>query len=153
MYTNDTVEQEPKYTYANMTGEGNNENIRTQNTMQTSITSANNGSAPIVAELQLISNILAGFRGDVNNFIGSLLKGVATQNNSNKGITPSTTVKSNELVSNNIDEKVIKEMGDKLLAYVTNVLSTVTNTKLASNVQHTPRILTDTYPLDSSKRG
>lgn len=147
----ESTEQTPVYTYANMTGEGNNENIRTQNAIQNSITTANNGSAPIVAELQLISSILAGFRGDVNNFINTLLQGIPTQGS--KGSTSSTTNKKGELVNNNIDEKVIKDMGDKLLAYVTSALSTVMNSNIPNAVSNIPRILASAYPLNSSKRG
>lgn len=146
----ESTEQTPVYTYANMTGEGNNENIRTQNAIQNSITTANNGSAPVVAELQLISSILAGFRGDVNSFINTLLQGIPTQ--SSKGTTSPTVNKKGELV-NNIDEKAIKDMGDKLLAYVTSALSTVMNTKIPNNVNNTSRALASAYPLNSFKRG
>ena len=146
----ESTEQAPVYTYANMTGEGNNENIRTQNAIQNSITTANNGSAPVVAELQLISSILAGFRGDVNSFINTLLQGIPTQ--SSKGTTSPTVNKKGELV-NNIDEKAIKDMGDKLLAYVTSALSTVMNTKIPNNVNNTSRALASAYPLNSFKRG
>lgn len=148
---NTTTEQSPTYTYTNMTGEGDNKHILTQNAMQSSITGANNGSAPIVAELQLISKILSEFRGDVVGFINTLLAGASSsgkteqprsvnQNNNNAGL----------LTANNVDENTIKDIGDKLLTYVSGVLSAATKSNITSS-RNTSNMLANAYPLSSSK--
>lgn len=148
---NTTTEQTPTYTYTNMTGEGDNKHILTQNAMQSSITGANNGSAPIVAELQLISKILSEFRGDVVGFINTLLAGASSsgkteqprsvnQNNNNAGL----------LTANNVDENTIKDIGDKLLTYVSGVLSAATKSNITSS-RNTSNMLANAYPLSSSK--
>ena len=152
MYTdNKTTEQTPGYTYTNMTGEGDNKHILTQNAMQSSITGANNGSAPIVAELQLISKILSEFRGDVVGFINTLLAGASS---SGKTEQPRSVDLNNNkaglLTANNVDENTIKEIGDKLLTYVSGVISAATKSNITSS-RNTSNMLANTYPLSSSK--
>lgn len=147
----ENAEQTPSYTYTNMTGEGDNKHILTQNAMQSSITGANNGSAPIVAELQLISKILSEFRGDVVGFINTLLTGASS---SGKTEQPRSVGldnnKSGLLTANNVNENTIKEIGDKLLTYVSGIISATTKSSIAAN-RHIPNTLANTYPLSSSK--
>lgn len=152
MYTdNKTTEQTPSYTYTNMTGEGDNKHILTQNAMQSSITGANNGSAPIVAELQLISKILSEFRGDVVGFINTLLAGASSSGKTEqpRSVNPNNN-KAGLLTANNVDENTIKEIGDKLLTYVSGVISTATKSNITSS-RNTSNMLANTYPLSSSK--
>ena len=148
---NTTTEQSPTYTYTNMTGEGDNKHILTQNAMQSSITGANNGSAPIVAELQLISKILSEFRGDVVGFINTLLAGASS---SGKTEQPRSVNQNNNkaglLTANNVDENTIKDIGDKLLTYVSGVISAATKSNITSS-RNTSNILANAYPLSSSK--
>lgn len=148
---NTTTEQTPTYTYTNMTGEGDNKHILTQNAMQSSITGANNGSAPIVAELQLISKILSEFRGDVVGFINTLLAGASS---SGKTEQPRSVNQNNNkaglLTANNVDENTIKDIGDKLLTYVSGVLSAATKSNITSS-RNTSNMLANAYPLSSSK--
>lgn len=139
------------YTYTNMTGEGDNKHILTQNAIQSSITGVNNGSAPIVAELQLISKILSEFRGDVVGFINTLL---ASASNAGKTKQPSSVNSNNNksglLTANNVDENTIKEIGDKLLTYMSDVISASTKSNITSS-KHTSNMLANAYPLSSSK--
>ena len=148
----ENAEQTPSYTYTNMTGEGDNKHILTQNAMQSSIAGANNGSAPIVAELQLISKILSEFRGDVVGFINTLLTGTSS---SGKTEQPRSIGLNNNkpgsITANNVDENTIKEIGDKLLTYVSGIISSTTKSSIAANRQHTSNTLANTYPLSSSK--
>lgn len=139
------------YTYTNMTGEGDNKHILTQNAIQSSITGVNNGSAPIVAELQLISKILSEFRGDVVGFINTLLAGAS---NAGKTKQPSSVNSNNNkvglLTANNVDENTIKEIGDKLLTYMSGVISASTKSNITSS-RNTSNMLANAYPLSSSK--
>lgn len=148
---NTTTEQSPTYTYTNMTGEGDNKHILTQNAMQSSITGANNGSAPIVAELQLISKILSEFRGDVVGFINTLLAGASS---SGKTEQPRSVNQNNNkaglLTVNSVDENTIKDIGDKLLTYVSGVISAATKSNITSS-RNTSNMLANAYPLSSSK--
>ena len=152
MYTdNTTTEQSPAYTYTNMTGEGDNKHILTQNAMQSSITGANNGSAPIVAELQLISKILSEFRGDVVGFINTLLAGASSSGKTEqpRSVNPNNN-KAGLLTANNVDENTIKDIGDKLLTYMSGVINTATKGNVASS-RNTSNMLANAYPLSSSK--
>ena len=148
----ENAEQTPSYTYTNMTGEGDNKHILTQNAMQSSISGANNGSAPIVAELQLISKILSEFRGDVVGFINTLLTGTSssgkTEQSRSIGLNNN---KPGSITANNVDENTIKEIGDKLLTYVSGIISSTTKSSIAASRQHTSNTLANTYPLSSSK--
>ena len=148
----ENAEQTPSYTYTNMTGEGDNKHILTQNAMQSSIAGANNGSAPIVAELQLISKILSEFRGDVVGFINTLLTGTSssgkTEQSRSIGLNNN---KPGSITTNNVDENTIKEIGDKLLTYVSGIISSTTKSSMAASRQHTSNTLANTYPLSSSK--
>ena len=152
MYTDNTVtEQSPTYTYTNMTGEGDNKHILTQNAIQSSITGANNGSAPIVAELQLISKILSEFRGDVVGFINTLLAGASSSGKTEQPRSvDSNKNKAGVLTASKLDENTIKEIGDKLLTYMSGVISGATKGNITSS-RNTSNMLANAYPLSSSK--
>jgi hypothetical protein len=139
------------YTYTNMTGEGDNKHILTQNAIQSSITGVNNGSAPIVAELQLISKILSEFRGDVVGFINTLLAGASDAGKTKRpNSVNSNNNKSGLLTAKNVDENTIKEIGDKLLTYMSGVISASAKSNITSS-KHTSNMLANAYPLSSSK--
>lgn len=139
------------YTYTNMTGEGDNKHILTQNAIQSSITGVNNGSAPIVAELQLISKILSEFRGDVVGFINTLLAGASDAGKTKRpNSVNSNNNKSGLLTAKNVDENTIKEIGDKLLTYMSGVISASAKSNITSS-KHTSNMLANAYPLNSSK--
>lgn len=143
--------QTSSYTYTNMTGEGDNKHILTQNAIQSSITGVNNGSAPIVAELQLISKILSEFRGDVVGFINTLLAGASDAGKTKQpNSVNSNNNKSGLLTAKNVDENTIKEIGDKLLTYMSGVISASAKSNITSS-KHTSNMLANAYPLSSSK--
>ena len=143
--------QTPTYTYTNMTGEGDNKHILTQNAIQSSITGANNGSAPIVAELQLISKILSEFRGDVVGFINTLLAGASSSGKTEQPLSvDSNKNKDGLLTASKLDENTIKEIGDKLLTYMSGVISGATKGNITSS-RNTSNMLANAYPLSSSK--
>lgn len=143
--------QTPTYTYTNMTGEGDNKHILTQNAMQSSIAGANNGSAPIVAELQLISKILSEFRGDVVGFINTLLAGASSSGKTEQPLSvDSNKNKAGLLTASKLDENTIKEIGDKLLTYMSGVISATTKGNITSS-RNTSNMLANAYPLSSSK--
>ena len=132
---------------SNTSTEGNNDNIRTLSAMQTDITNANSGNAPIISELKLISSILAAFKGDVSGFIKMITTnaGLTKTNTANKSTAEIATDK-------NISDEKLNILIDKLNE-LAQLISTSGNPSTAKVPQkyHVRDNYMQGYPLQANK--
>ena len=146
---NSVVEQvkpTPTSVISNTSTEGTNDNIRTLSAMQTDITNANSGNAPIVSELKLISSILSAFKGDVSGFIHMLTNttGLAKTGDTTK---PTTTVTNNKSIS----DEGLRILVDKLNELAQLITTTNPNAARTSPKYHARDDYMQGYPLQTNK--
>ena len=143
-----TAEQPaPASVISNTSTEGTNDNIRTLSAMQTDITNANSGNAPVISELKVISSILAAFKGDVSGFI-KLITTNAGLTKTGTANTTTTAVADNKSIS---DEK-LNILIDKLNE-LAQLISTSGNPSTAKVPQkyHVRDNYMQGYPLQANK--
>ena len=132
---------------SNTSTEGTNDSIRTLSAMQTDITNANSGNAPVISELKVISSILAAFKGDVSGFIKLITTnaGLTKTNTANKSTAEIATDK-------NISDEKLNILIDKLNE-LAQLISTSGNPSTAKVPQkyHVRDNYMQGYPLQANK--
>ena len=147
--SNSAVEQvkpTPASVISNTSTEGTNDNIRTLSAMQTDITNANSGNAPIVSELKLISSILSAFKGDVSGFI-HMLTNTAGLTKAGDTTKATTTVTNNKSIS----DEGLRILVDKLNELAQLITTTNPNVARTSPKYHARDDYMQGYPLQTNK--
>ena len=136
----------PASVISNTSTEGTNDNIRTLSAMQTDITNANSGNAPIVSELKLISSILSAFKGDVSGFI-HMLTNTAGLTKAGDTTKATTTVTNNKSIS----DEGLRILVDKLNELAQLITTTNPNVARTSPKYHARDDYMQGYPLQTNK--